>query len=98
MRRRIYDMQAAGMKDDTIVKTIVQEQGAIALFGQQPLEWIAWLMPPIVLMLGFGIYSAWIRRNRPTQPVPLTAEERATLDRFHTQIDREVSDDAGERK
>jgi len=99
MRRRIYDMQAKGMRDETIVKTIVAEQGTVALSGQQPLAWIAWLMPPVVLMLGFGVYSAWVKRNRPTaQPAPLTAEEQATLARFHTQIDREVSDDAGDIK
>src|SRR6202035_1786590 len=51
MRRRLYDMHARGMTDDAIVKQIVQEQGVIALAGQQPLEWIAWLIPPIALML-----------------------------------------------
>ena len=98
MRRRIYDMQARGMNDDAIVKTIVQEQGVIALAGQQPLDWIAWLMPPIVLMLGFAVYTTWVRRNRPSPVAPLTAAEQAMLDRFRTQIDREVSEDAGERK
>jgi cytochrome c-type biogenesis protein CcmH/NrfF len=97
MRRRIYDMQAKGMKDDAIVKTIVDEQGIIALAGQQPLEWIAWLMPPVVLMIGFGIYSIWVKRNRATQPAKLTADEQATLERFHKQIDREFDDEAGKR-
>jgi cytochrome c-type biogenesis protein CcmH/NrfF len=98
MRRRLYDMQARGMTDDAIVKQIVQEQGVIALAGQQPLEWIAWLMPPIALMLGFAVYTTWVRRHRPAPAAPLTAEEQAMLDRFRTQIDREVSDDAGARK
>lgn len=95
MRRRIYDMQAKGMADGAIIKTIVDEQGSVALSGQQPLEWIAWLMPPVVLMIGFGIYSAWVRRNRPTQPAKLTVDEQATLERFHKQIDREFDDESG---
>jgi cytochrome c-type biogenesis protein CcmH/NrfF len=97
MRRRIYDMQAKGMADDAIVKTIVTEQGTVALAGQQPLAWIAWLMPPIALIIGFGIYSAWVKRNRATQPAKLTADEQATLARFHKQIDREFDDEAGDR-
>jgi cytochrome c-type biogenesis protein CcmH len=97
MRRRIYDMQAKGVSDDAIVKTIVNEQGTVALAGQQPLAWIAWLMPPIALLIGFGIYSSWVKRNRTPQPAKLTADEEATLERFHKQIDREVSDEAGDR-
>ncbi len=92
MRHRIFDMQAKGMKDDAIVNSIVQEQGVIALAGQQPLAWIAWLMPPIALLLGFWVYSSWVRRNRG-QPAILNSEEQATLDRFRSHIASEIEDD-----
>lgn len=98
MRRRIYDEQAKGTSDAAIVKQVVNEQGTAALFGQQPLAWIAWLMPPIALLIGFAIYTSWVKRNRAALPVPLSAQEQAMLERFRTQIDREVNDEAGERK
>lgn len=91
MRRRIFDMQHKGMSDDAIVKSIVQEQGIVALAGQQPIAWIGWLMPPIALIAGFWIYSRFVRKNQAV-PVPLTAQDQATLDRFRSQIDRELGD------
>lgn len=89
MRRRIYDMQARGMNDNAIVKQIVQEQGIVALAGQQPLPWIAWLMPGIALLLGFGVYSAYVKRNR-AQQAPMSAADQAALDRYRAQIDDEL--------
>jgi cytochrome c-type biogenesis protein CcmH/NrfF len=96
MRRRIYDMQARGITDDAIVKQVVQEQGIVALSGQQPLPWIAWLMPGIALILGFGVYTAYVRRNR-RQPIPPSASDEATLDRYRAQIDREL-DESGDTR
>lgn len=91
MRRRIFDMQSKGMNDDSIVKNIVQEQGIVALAGQQPIAWIGWLMPPIALIAGFWVYSRFVRRNQAV-PVPLTAQDHATLERFRSQIDSELGD------
>lgn len=85
MRRRIYDMQSRGLNDKEIIGTIVREQGAIALYGQQPLAWIAWAMPPIALLAGFGLYSFYVRRNR-AQPAPLQAEDRALIERYRAQM------------
>jgi cytochrome c-type biogenesis protein CcmH/NrfF len=96
MRRRIYDMQARGVSDDAIVKQVVQEQGIVALSGQQPLPLIAWLMPGIALILGFGVYTAYVRRNKK-QPVPLSSSDEATLNRYRAQIDREL-DDSGDTR
>ena len=89
MRRRIYDMQARGVNDDAIVKQIVQEQGIVALAGQQPLPWIAWLMPGIALLIGFAVYTAYVKRNRK-QPAPMSAADEATLNRYRSQIDDEL--------
>lgn len=107
LRHRIFDMQAKGMSDSAIVATIVREQGVAALSGQQPLGLLVWLMPGIALAIGFLIYSRYVRRNRK-QPEPLTAGDQAIIDRFQTQIDRELDEspapapastkDGGERK
>lgn len=91
MRRRIFAMQGKGMSDNAIVAQIVKEQGIVALAGQQPLNWIAWAMPPIVLLIGFGIWTAYVRHNR-AQPASLSAADEATLQRFRNQIDRELGE------
>lgn len=103
LRHRIYDMQAKGLSDSAIVNTIVREEGATALSGQQPLGILVWLMPGIALGIGFLIYSRWVRRNRK-QPEALTPADEAIIERFRTQIDRELGDspapaaEGGERK
>lgn len=91
MRHRIYDMQAKGMSDSTIVSTIVREEGVAALAGQQPLGLWVWLMPGFALGIGFWIYSRYVRRNRK-QPEALTAGDQAIIDRFQAQIDRELDE------
>ena len=91
MRHRIFDMQAKGMSDSAIVSTIVREEGVAALAGQQPLGLWVWLMPGFALAVGFWIYSRYVRRNRK-QPEPLTPVDQAIIDRFQTQIDRELDE------
>jgi len=93
-RQRIYEMKQRGMSDDAIVNTIVQEEGIVALSsppGQGFGPIITWLGPGIALLLGFGVYSWYIRRNRK-EPDPLMPADQAVLDRFQTQIDRELDD------
>ena len=97
LRHRIYDMQAKGMSDSAIVGTIVREEGVAALSGQPPLGLFVWLMPGIALAIGFLIYSRFIRRNRK-QPEPLTAGDQAIIDRFQTQIDRELDESPASTK
>jgi cytochrome c-type biogenesis protein CcmH/NrfF len=96
MRRRIYNMQAKGMSDSAIVSTIVREEGIVALAsppakGLGPI--LTWIMPGIALLIGFWIYSLYVRRNRK-DPEPLTAVDRAVIDRFHVQIERELGEAA----
>jgi cytochrome c-type biogenesis protein CcmH/NrfF len=93
MRRRIHDMKARGMPDDDVVNTIVREQGIVAL-SSPPAEGFAlitWIMPPVVLLMGFLVYSWYVRRNRQ-QPQPLSPVDEAVIERFRTQIDRELDD------
>ena len=94
IRRRIFEMQRQGMSDDAIVNTFVKEEGIVALAtpptqGLGPI--ITWIGPGVALLLGFGVYSWFIRRNRK-EPAPLMPVDQAVLDRFKAQIDRELDD------
>ena len=94
IRHRIFEMQKQGMSDDAIVNTFVKEEGIVALatpptHGLGPI--ITWMGPGIALLLGFLVYSGYIRRNRK-QPAPLMPVDQAVLDRFKAQIDRELDD------
>ncbi|MGA8025884.1 MAG: cytochrome c-type biogenesis protein CcmH [Bryobacteraceae bacterium] len=94
MRRRIYQMQKQGMDDSSIVNAIVREEGIVAL-ASPPTEGlggiITWIMPGVALLIGFFIYSRYVRRNRK-EPEPLSAGDRAMIDRYRAQMDRELDD------
>jgi len=96
MRRRIYEMKSRGISDDAIVNTIVREEGIVAL-ASPPAEGFAlitWIVPPLVLLMGFFIYSWYVRRNRQ-ELQPLSQADEAVIDRFRAQIDSELGEDAG---
>jgi cytochrome c-type biogenesis protein CcmH/NrfF len=96
MRHRIHDMQAVGISDDAIVQTIVQEEGIVALSSPPGTGWglLTWVMPGIVLLLGFFAYTQWVRRNQGV-PTAMTATDTALLERFRDQIDREMDEPSG---
>ena len=99
MRRRIAGMQSQGMNDDAIVQTIVREDGIVAL-AAPPARGFAlftWIMPGVALIIGFWIYSRWVRRNQKT-PEPLTDADQATLERFRNQIDTELDEPSEQPK
>lgn len=95
LRHRIYNLKTKGMSDNAIVNAIVREQGIVAL-ASPPAEGlgpiVTWAMPAIVLLVGFFIYSAFVRRHRKA-PEPLTAVDESLIARFRDQIDREIDDD-----
>jgi cytochrome c-type biogenesis protein CcmH/NrfF len=93
MRHRILDMQAAGKTDDQIIQTIVQEEGIVALASPPTSGWglFTWIMPGIALLLGFWVYTTWIRHNRKPAVAP-TQADTAVLDRFRDQINRELGE------
>lgn len=98
MRTRIKTMQEQGKSDDAIIKTIVQEQGVVALASPPAEGWglFTWVMPGVALLLGFLVYSWWVRHNRQQQAEPpLTEVDRAVLDRFRDQIEPEF-DESGD--
>lgn len=93
MRRRIHDMQAVGITDDQIVQTIVREEGIVALASPPVRGWglFTWVMPGIALLLGFCVYTVWVRRNK-AEPVTMTAKDNALLERFRDQMDQELDE------
>jgi cytochrome c-type biogenesis protein CcmH/NrfF len=95
MRHRIFNMKQQGVSDDAIVSQIVQEEGIVALAtppGQGFWPIMTWVMPGIALVIGFLIYSRWVKRNQQA-PVALSDSERATLERFQNHIDKELDRD-----
>jgi cytochrome c-type biogenesis protein CcmH/NrfF len=97
MRRRVSEMKKAGLSDDAVVNAIVREQGAVALASPPTGSlggFITWIMPGLALLAGFLIYSFYVRRHRK-QPEPLSSFDRAVIDRFKDQIDRELDDSPG---
>jgi cytochrome c-type biogenesis protein CcmH len=94
MRRRIYQMKMTGMSDQDIINTIVREEGAVALSAPPTGTFggiLTWVMPGIALLIGFVIYSAYVRRNRKA-PDPISEADRANIERFRTQIDSELDE------
>jgi cytochrome c-type biogenesis protein CcmH/NrfF len=93
MRRRIASMQAHGRSDSDIINTVVREQGVVALSTPPSEGWglFTWVMPGIAALIGFFIYSAYVKRNRKT-PEPVSAADEAVLRRFQDQIDDELAE------
>ncbi len=94
-RERIYEMKQQGQSDDEIVNTFVKEDGIVTLAspptqGLGPI--VTWVGPGIALLLGFGVYSWYVRRNRQKTPELLKPADEAVLDRFRAQIDHEMDD------
>lgn len=94
MRRRIAGMLGQGMGEDAIVASIVREEGVVALSTPPSSGWglLGWFMPAFALIAGFFVYTRWLRRNK-VSPVPMTDNDRAMIDRYRAQIDREFGDD-----
>jgi cytochrome c-type biogenesis protein CcmH/NrfF len=90
-RRRIFEMKSQGMSDDAIVQSFVREEGTVALSSPQPLSLITWLGTPIALLLGFWVYTSFIRRNRKPA-APLSSEDQAMIERYRSQLDPEPDD------
>ena len=83
------------MTDDAIVNSVVREEGIVALASPPSNGWgpvITWVMPGLVLALGFFVYTAFVRRNRKT-PIPISATDEALIERYRGQMDRELDDE-----
>ena len=97
MRRRVHDMQKAGMTDDEIVRDIVREEGIVALSSPPATGWglFTWVMPFFAIGIGLWVYTLWVRRNR--QPaVEVQPVDAALLERFRDQIEAETEQGGAE--
>ena len=94
LRRRIYQMKQQGRSDDEIVNAIVREQGVVALSSPPSTNFgglISWIGPGVALLVGFVIWSMYVRRNRE-QPKALSTDDEELIVRYRDQIDRELED------
>ena len=96
LRQRIHEMKMKGASDDSIVNTIVREEGVVAL-ASPPTNSVggivSWAMPAVALLLGFLVYSWYVRRNQKA-PEPLSTVDEANIDRFRAQMDRELDENS----
>jgi cytochrome c-type biogenesis protein CcmH/NrfF len=92
-REKIAAMQKAGSDDKAIIDSFVSEQGlkALATPPTEGFSLVGWLMPFIAA--GFGLIVVWmvLRRYLNLKPAPVTELDRAVLDKYHAQIENEVS-------
>lgn len=68
MRRQIFDMMRAGKSDEEIRQYLVDRYSEFVLYKPrlQPGTWLLWFGPAIVLLLGAGGVTAFVRRrSRP---------------------------------
>jgi cytochrome c-type biogenesis protein CcmH/NrfF len=94
LRHRIFDMKNNGVSDGEIVNQIVREEGIVALAsppgeGLGPI--VTWVTPGLVLVIGFFVYSAYVRRNRRA-PEPISSGDQALMDRFRHELDPDAGD------
>jgi cytochrome c-type biogenesis protein CcmH/NrfF len=97
MRRRVHDMQKAGMTDDEIVRDIVREEGIVALSSPPTTGWglFTWVMPFFAIGIGLWVYTLWVRRNR--QPAAeVHPVDAALLERFRDQIEADTEEGGAE--
>jgi cytochrome c-type biogenesis protein CcmH len=87
IRTIIRQQVVAGRSDRQIIGYMVQRYGSFILL-KPPFDAVTallWATPVLALAAGFGIalLALWQRRRRPpAAPAPLTAAERARLDRL----------------
>jgi cytochrome c-type biogenesis protein CcmH len=92
-RERIIELHKKGLSDDAIVADFVEKGGKAAL-SVPPAEGfnvMAWLAPPLVVLLGMGVIGWYIKTHRtPAAATPETLSE-TDLARYKAAAERELS-------
>ena len=89
-------MKSQGKSDDAVVNSIVREEGVVAL-SSPPAEGFGlftWVMPGVALLIGFFIWSSFVRGARK-KPEQLSEADHAMIERFRTQMDDELGPETG---
>jgi cytochrome c-type biogenesis protein CcmH len=75
IRRRLV----TGDSDRQVIDYLVSRYGIFVLLDPpfQPVTWLLWLTPPVLLIVATGVLAWRARRRRDTEPPPLSPEERA---------------------
>jgi cytochrome c-type biogenesis protein CcmH len=92
-REKIAEMQKAGLGDQQIVDSFVQERG-IAALASPPAEGfnlLGWIMPFIVLGIGFGAIAIWMKHFRRPAPAfpPL---DKLADESYRKRVEQETAD------
>jgi cytochrome c-type biogenesis protein CcmH len=92
-REKIGEMQKAGLNDQQIVDAFVKE-GGIAALAAPPTEGfhlLGYIMPFIVMGLGFGVILLWMKHFRKPQPAIPSLESIAD-ERYRKRVEQETAD------
>jgi cytochrome c-type biogenesis protein CcmH len=90
-REKIAAMQKAGTDDKTIVDSFITAEGlkALATPPTEGFSLVGWIMPFVAV--GLGLIAVWVVLRRMMKPRAAGVPEidRAVLDRYHDQIEKE---------
>jgi cytochrome c-type biogenesis protein CcmH len=98
LRDTVLTMATAGMTADRIVETVIARRGEQMRIVPEHngTGLLAWIAPPVVLLVGGGLLLGKMRRMRgrpapslPAADQPISADERAMLDRALAELERE---------
>ena len=92
-RETIGKMQKAGMGDQAIVDSFVQQHGlsALATPPTEGFHLLGWIMPFIVIGLGLGAIGVWMKRFRRPAAAAVVATPEVD-ERYRKRIDQELAD------
>ena len=94
-RTKIYKMQRAGMSDEQVISSFVQEYGK-AIFRADPNSFF-WVIPYLSLLAGGGVLWIVIKRLRGTKnltPAPAghVVADDPLLAKYRAQIEKDTED------
>jgi cytochrome c-type biogenesis protein CcmH len=98
LRDTVLTMATAGMSSDRIVETVIARRGEQMRIVPEHTGTglLAWIAPPVVLLVGGGLLLGKMRRMRgrsapvlPTAGQAISADEREMLNRALRQMERE---------
>ena len=84
IRVLVRERLTAGDTDTQTVQAVVRRYGDFVLLRPpvKPATWLLWFGPLALLVVGLAGTVVWLRRRPVTATPPLTAAERADLDRL----------------